>query len=307
MRVVVLACAILIAAPAISRADPEVDLLKKQVAQLEVEIKLLKDRLAKLEGEKKSLSPVDPAKTPKFVLIPGGWGDAGADDILAVCKSAASELSSLFPDRELDPISIKHDEKQGPMVIYGRGTNGERRVLLNSKGRLWAQFSFQFAHEVCHILCNYRDGDRTNLWFEETLCETASLFVLRRMAETWKTKPPYPNWKSYADNLRDYADQRLRQTEKLEGLTLAQWYKRNEPELRKSGALREKNAVVAAALLPLLEKNPKYWQSVSYLNQGDPKKERTFPEHLRDWHERVPKDLKPFVADVAALFEISLK
>ena len=302
---VILAFAALLAHPAHALADPEVDLLKTRVAQLEAEIKLLKERLAKLEGATKS--PAEPAKTPNFVVIPGGWGDAGAADILAVCKSAASELASLFPNRELEPISIRHDMNQGPMVIFGKGATGERRVLLNVKDTHWSQFSYQFAHEVCHILCNYREANRANLWFEESLCETASLFVLRRMSETWKTKPPYPNWKTYAEKLNDYADQRLKNTEKLEGLTLAQWYQRNEPELRKTGTNRNKNQVVAAALLPLLEQTPKYWQAVSYLNQWDAKKELSFNDYLRDWHERAPKDLKPFVQEVAATFGIVIK
>jgi len=294
-----------IAAPATSHADPETELLKMRVAQLEAEVKLLKERLAKLEGEKKVVAA--PAKTPKFVVIPGDWGGAGPDDILAVCRSAAQELTVLFPDRELEPISIKYDAKQGPMVIYGKGADGERRVLLNTKDTYWSQYSYQFAHEVCHILCNYRDSNRANLWFEETLCETASLFVLRKMSETWKTKPPYANWKSYAQKHNDYAEDRLKKTEKLEGLTLAQWFQRNEAELRKTGTNRQKNEVVAVALLPLFEKNPKNWQAVSYLNQWDPKKELTFNEYLQDWHERVPKDLKPFVAEVATLFDLKVK
>ena len=302
---VILAFATLVAHPDRALADPETDLLKVRVTQLEAEIKLLKERLAKLEGERKS--PIEPAKTPKFVVIPGGWGDAGAADILAVCRSAASELTVLFPNRELEPISIRHDMAQGPMVIFGKGSNGERRVLLNVKDTHWSQFSYQLAHEVCHILCNYRDGNRANLWFEESLCETASLFALRRMSDTWKTKPPYPNWKSYADKLNDYAEQRLKNTEKLEGLTVAQWYQRNEPELRKNGTNRDKNQVAAAALLPLLEKNPKAWQAVSYLNQWDAKKELSFSEYIRDWHERVPKELKPFVEEVGGTFGITMK
>src|SRR5262249_46766521 len=114
-------------------------------------------------------------------------------------------------------------------------------------------------------------------------------------------------WKSFAEKLHDYADQRLNQTEKLNDLTFAQWYKRNEPDLKKTGTNRPKNQVVAAALLPLFEKEPNRWQAVSYLNQADPKKELSFDEYMRDWHERVPKELKPFVAEVARLFEIAIK
>lgn len=166
-------------------------------------------------------------------------------DIEAVCRSAAVELTCYLPERDFDPISIRHDAKQGPIVIYGTGADGECRVLLNVEGTYWSQFSYQFGHEMCHILCNYRDGNKANLWFEESLCETASLFVLRQMAQTWKTKPPYANWKSYAEKLQEYAENRLKETEKLGDSTFAQWHQRNEPDLHKTGVNRAKNQAAA--------------------------------------------------------------
>jgi hypothetical protein len=286
-------------------ADPDVEQLKTRVAQLEAEVKDLRARLAKLEGERNP--GTGPVKTLKFTIVPGDWGDADPENILAICRSAASEMSQYFPQREQDPISIRHDAKQGPMVVFGKGADGERRVLLNARDRYWSQYAFQFAHEFCHIQCNYRDGNKHNLWFEESLCETASLFVMRRMAETWKTKPPYSNWKSQSTALQEYAEQRLKDTEKLDGLSFSQWYQRNEPELSKTGVNRKKNQVVAAALLPLFEKNPEHWEAVKFLNQWDPQKELSLRDYLRDWHERVPQMHRAFVAEIAGLFEITVK
>ncbi len=291
--------------PTTPAADPAVEDLKARVAQLEAENKALRERLAKLEGGK---SPAPPAAKPlKLTVVPGGWGDADPDDIKAVCRSVVAELSPYFANRELDPISIRHDAKQGPMVVFGKGAGGERRVLLNVKDSYWSQFAFQFAHEFCHILCNYREANPANLWFEEALCETSSLFVLRRLAQTWKTRPPYPNWKSQASALHKYAAERQKQADKLDGLTFTQWYQRHALDLRKTAWDRKKNLTVAVALLPLLESKPQHWQAVGFLNQGDPRKELSFRDYLRDWHERVPKEHQPFVADVARLFEISLK
>ncbi len=306
LRSLVLAgvCVLAIATPTTVVADPEVEQLKARVSQLEAEVKVLRERLSKLEGARNPV--IDPAKTIKITVIPDGWGDADPDNIQAVCRSAAREMIRYFPHRDQDPISIRHDAKQGPMVVYGKGAEGERRVILNARDRYWSQFAFQFSHEFCHIQCNYRDGNKANLWFEESLCETASLFVLRRMSETWKTNPPYANWKSQSVALKEYAEQRLKDTEKLDGLTLSQWYQRNEPELIKTGVNRKKNQVIATALLPLFEKNPEHWEAVSFLNQSDPQKTMLFRDYIRDWHERVPRKHKPFVAEIAELFEISV-
>jgi hypothetical protein len=298
-----LICALFAPGQAAAAADQDVEQLKVRVAQLEAEVKLLKERLSQMEGQAKQ-----PAANPfKMTVLPGDWDNAGTQDIEAVCRSVFNEFSSLFPERRFDPITIRYDGKQGPMVVFGKGPDGERRVLLYVKDTHWAQFAFQFAHEWRHIACNYREINRANLWFEESICETASLFALRRMAETWKTKPPYSNWKSYAPSLREYADNRLKETEKLDDLTFLQWYQRNEAELRKTGVNRQKNQVVAAALLPLFEKDPTHWQAVGFLNQWDAKKELSFPEFLEDWHDRVPKEHKAFVAEAAGLFGVKVK
>jgi hypothetical protein len=283
-------------------ADSEVEQLKVRVKQLEAEVKALQERLAKLEGEK------SPAPRPfKITVLPGEWGNAPPDNIEAVCRSAAKELYSNFPGRAFEPIVIQSDSKQAPLVVFGITKDGDRKVLLNVKGTYWSQFAYQSAHEFCHIACNYRDANRNNLWFEESLCETASLFVLRKMGESWQTNPPYSNWKSFALNHTRYAEDRIKETEKLSDLTFAQWYQRNLEDLRKTGVNRQKNQVVAVALLPLFEKNSKSWQAVSYLNQWDPKKELSFQEYLADWHQRVPAEHKTFVAEVAKTFGISLK
>jgi len=286
----------------------EVEKLKKRVTDLESEVKSLRDELLKLRSELRALTPPksDKPQSLQISIIPGGWGDGPPENILAVCRSAANELWQHFPGRTIEPITIRQDSKQGPMVIFGTGKDGERRVLLNTKDTFWSQYAFQFGHEFCHILCNYREADTANLWFEETLCETASLFVLRRMAETWKTRPPYSNWKDYSTSLSKYAEDRLKNTASLEDMTLAKWFQKNEWSLRRSGVQREKNQVVAAALLPLFEKNPKHWQAVQYLNQWDKSKTLSFAEYLKDWHQRVPREHQPFVVEVGKLFDISV-
>ena len=89
--------------------------------------------------------------------------------------------------------------------------------------------------------------------------------------------------------------------------SLAKWYRKHELSLRKTATDREKNQVVAVAVLKLLETDPQHWQAISYLNQWDKNRELSFEAYLLDWYRRVPKPQKSFVADVAALFEISLR
>ena len=88
------------------------------------------------------------------------------------------------------------------------------------------------------------------------------------------------------------------------GKTLAQWYRENEPALRKEPCLRDKNTIVAVALLPLFEKQPESWEAITWLNDGKPHGERTFARYLGDWQARVPERLRPFVRQIAREFAI---
>jgi hypothetical protein len=179
-------------------------------------------------------------------------------------------------------------------------------VRLNTGDRLWAQHAFQFAHEFEHILCNYQPGASRNKWFEESICEVASLFALRRMSETWATTPPYPNWKSYASSLSKYADDRMKSSQLPQGETLGEWYRAHADLLVLDAINREHNLVVATALLAMFERQPEHWEAVTYLNDDKPSESITFTVYLNNWHKRCPAKHQPFVAAIARQFEITI-
>ncbi len=232
------------------------------------------------------------------------WGGE-IQNVDRVLHSAADELWRYFPERALKPILV--EPKGGPITLYRRGPNGEYLVRLNTGGRLWAQYSYQFAHEFAHILANYDERERCNKWFEESICETASLFVLRRMAERWKVRPPYPNWKDFGPSLAAFADDRIRAAQLPPGKTLAQWFRENEPLLRQEPCLRDKNTFVAAALLPLFDNQPEYWEAIAWLNDGASHDTRSFARYLGDWHARVPERLRPIVRQIAREFAVEVE
>ncbi len=178
-------------------------------------------------------------------------------------------------------------------------------MKLNVSGQYWSQFSYQFGHEFGHILCNYRSAKNPQLWFEESLCEAASIFALERMSKSWRVRPPYSNWKDYAPALAKYAENYRRETERLGTKTFAEWYAENQQRFVEFD--REAFKVVAVyALLPLLEKNPQHWEALNGLNQWDPEKELTFEQYLADWKSQVSEEHQDFVHEVAEAFGISL-
>lgn len=239
----------------------------------------------------------------KIQVQEGAWGGAGRRDIRKVLESAAEPLWARFPNRRLKPISVSRGNG-GPITLYRRGPNGEIRVKLDVDGTHWAQFAYQFAHEFCHILCKYDEDKDPNEWFEEMLCELASLYSLRKMAESWKEKPPYPNWRSYAAALRKYADNRAKKLGLPDATTLAQFYAKNEKEFRGSKERRTLNGTVALALLPLFEESPEHWRAVEWINTGPASPGKSFRKYLDDWRRHAPERHRAFISRIAKRFDI---
>ncbi len=97
------------------------------------------------------------------------------------------------------------------------------------------QFTYQFAHEFCHVVSGYeRLKDNPNSWFHEAICELASIFTLRRMLSDWKLFPRYVDWYRSEECLGKYVEGYTSRSERKlpEGKTLQQWISENEKEFR---------------------------------------------------------------------------
>ena len=234
----------------------------------------------------------------------GEW-TSGKADAEKVLQSVAREFLPLFPEAELPVIEV--EQKGGPISLFKRGPNGEIRVKLDTGGTLWAQHAFQFAHELGHILCRYEDEKHPNKWLEESICEMASLYALRRMEISWKTAAPYPNWTSYAPALRKYADERSTKGALPEGVTLAAWYAERAEAFNKNATNRENNLVIATALLPYFEEKPERWRAIWYVNVEKLTPAYGAREYLEAWRKNCPEELREVVTEVAKRLGVGIQ
>lgn len=245
-------------------------------------------------------------------VAPGDWGNAEPRDIKRVLESVAGEfLSYVRPARE--DLSLRVIPRGGsPKVLYERGVEGQYVIQLTARDDRWFQYAFQFAHELCHVLSNFDHkealaGDKVaenNQWFEESLCETASLFTLRRLAQVWETNPPTRNWSGYGPVLAAYATRLSGETHRQlpAGKAFRDWYGENRATLRDNPYLREKNELVAAQLLPLFEARPELWQAIAFLNATPGSAGKSFAQYVADWQAASPdKTLPDQVRDLFGL------
>lgn len=248
------------------------------------------------------LLAAEPARPPIRVEAKGF--EASERDIAKVCLSAASELQRWAPGLPLESVVVVRGH-EGPITLFQRNAAKEIVVRLDTGKTYWAQYAYQFAHELGHVHCGFREGPPENLWFEESVCEAASLFCLRAMAKSWETNPPYPNWASYAPSLRKYADEtmakRIYQAE-LRQKGLPTFCHDHAEELRSNPTNRELNAIVADALLIYLEAKPARWAAFRWLNATARPKDESFVAYLNRWEQNTPEEHRDSVRGIKKLF-----
>lgn len=230
------------------------------------------------------------------LVVRDGWEDCRTADVRAVLADAAkhlfrplrqpiAETITVFPAPEANFVPATHQRVLPGRPIY---------IQLAVRNKHWAQFAYQFSHELCHVLsCYERLLGNPNAWFYEALCELASLFTLRRMAEAWASQAPYENWADYSLSLASYAEECLQKPERHlgAGMTLASWLATEEDNLREDSEQRDKNAIVAYELLPFFESEPTGWNAVRRL----PTSSSSLKDYLNEWTSIVEQHDQGFV------------
>ncbi len=191
---------------------------------------------------------------------------------------------------------------ENPRAHYNRGPDGRFVIQISIGDRLWANVAYQFAHETCHFMTRFylQPLDRPMRWFDESLCELASLFVLRRMAATWATAPPYPHWASYSAALDSYDKERLQHLRTFVSPNdFRSWLSEELPALNRDAVIRDLNAIVAWWLLPVFLDDPMIWKATEFINDapdisGDPQC------YFESWLASTDLEAQPFVRKICA-------
>jgi len=233
-----------------------------------------------------------------------GWGTADREEIETLLHAVAGELISRREGVLDQPILVTH-APGSPVTLYERGSAGEYQIRLSARNRSWAQYAYQFGHELCHIMSNFGSSAgvavrKRNQWFEEAVCEAAGLYALRSMATRWQTDAPYSAWKDYAPVLRGYADRLLAEPHRRlpEGVSPGRWLQAKLDVLADDPYRRDDNEVVANLLLPLFERAPEHWAALGFLNLHPADPSVGLSQYLRHWRSNAPDEHRQFIDEL---------
>ena len=235
------------------------------------------------------------------------WGEARVEEIRAVLEAVAGELAQLFPSNAPLRLHVAPSAST-PMVLFRLNASGAHQVLLRARDRIWADYVYEFAHELGHIYTNYgrharEPGLARYQWFEEAVCDMVALYTLRRLSGQ-SGADALPLLASQRDAMRELADQLMRAPHRsaLHGADLAAWLRANEPALRANPYLRQRNEQVAAQLLKIFEREPARLVALAFLNASSAPAPADFGGYLADWCEHTPAAAQPVVREIMAAF-----
>lgn len=219
----------------------------------------------------------------KLTVVNGNWGRASLASILAVLESAYRMLTSAFGVRPDAPIRVCRWRQDYPRVVYDRRSY---QIFLSTGDTYWSQYVYQFSHELCHVLIgSERFREHRHKWFEESLCELASLFVLHRLADDWKLQLPSAVCQAadFAPNHQTYALNREQKHLAFVAGDLPTWFAANIGELEANRYDRVRTGIVAGALRPRFIQEPALWEACRRLNFWDPNGDEVFGGYLDSW------------------------
>ena len=229
-----------------------------------------------------------------FSLDPAAWGEGFPQDIAMLLDSVITDFYfsldiAAIPNTSVVVCSdlLRNPSPGVPEIIK---TNGLTIIFLSTQDQYWSQYSYQFSHELCHFVINtpFPPTNDKFGWFEESLCELASLFTLNKMSNTWQTNPPYPNWEEYSASLKTYVNEILDKPENTLTKPFELWLSEYLPTLSIDRYKRTENRIVAKHLLPLFTAIPDLWKAILYLNPIQVTTDMTFEIYLSQWKKNIP-------------------
>ena len=97
----------------------------------------------------------------EIALKNNNWGDASEKEVIAVLQTTADQFVPLVT--KLSGLKVLVSTTNGsPIVLHQRTKDEELQIKLGTKNRNWCQYVFQFAHELGHIICGFKQGNKSN-------------------------------------------------------------------------------------------------------------------------------------------------
>lgn len=213
-----------------------------------------------------------------------------------VAKTAPLDRNRKMVIREWDagyPMYITEDPN-GKLAPY-------QDIMLDTADSIaWNQVVYELAHELTHFMAYHGIQQRQFKWFEETLGQMSSYFFLEKMAFAWRNSAN-PRKKAYSMKFAAFSETVRGNAEKVNIKDLSRAASELTVTLANNNEDRPINNYISQRILPVIKKQPAYWQAIPYLERVENASD--FPEFLEKWKSVAPMFCGRVISQIAGLFE----
>lgn len=233
-------------------------------------------------------------------IVGGEWGSASLNGVQSVICLVEAAFGPFF--RELintNRASVLH---LSDPVLNPRCVRQSKTIWLHACNTDWEYYIFEFAHEFCHY--QIRNDVVQNLrWFEESLCQLASVFVMRRIGFRYTKHPNSDAQYKLGTRILKRAALEWKDIKQI-NLDFSDWSSVELQMLVEDEYERGKNTYIALRLLPIFEKDPYLWSTILCL--GDMPEWISFNEFIQRWHQLSGPEFSESIVNISRIFNIEI-
>lgn len=217
------------------------------------------------------------------------------NDPLIIIRDVCDLMLKAFdenPDTVLQIIDDK--QRESPICL-----DNNIIIYLSTAGNIyWAQNAYQLGHELCHHFINKKSPKVENSWFEESICELASIYFLSEIASNWSTSAN--NTKSlFSSSITDYVSNLFIKPLNINLKQLSIQTSAFYEKMNADPYLRDENNFIANKLLPIFKKTPSLWEDVYLIRKFNIKDLNSF---FTEWSQLAKQENVGAILEISELF-----
>ena len=213
----------------------------------------------------------------------GRWGHAlreAAGKVLERMRLVALEDVRLLSDCQPTRLRIEKRASGFPCIwLHDEhdkcGLSTAWIIVVAIGERDWSKLTYQFGHELGHVLCNSWQQFAKPMvpcqWLEEAIVEAFSIRSLDRLAKSWREHPPFAGDNAFGDVIAGYRENIIRHHsvsahDQRIASDPAQWLRRHRASIEVPG-LNSFGEAASLTILAEFERAPKCIEALGALNR----------------------------------------
>jgi hypothetical protein len=224
--------------------------------------------------------------------LAGLWPSSPPDAVTRVLTRMREVCLSglkLVSDRQPDRLRVDEHPEGRPAVWLHNDQTNTAWIIVDTGPHDWCKLSYQFGHELGHVLCNSWDAGAKpgppSQWLEEAMVEAFSIRGLALLATSWERDPPFAGDAGFGASIRQYRTNLIEKyknaAEQKSGPDLAAWFRANRSALESGQGVPEGSAVLG--ILTVLEGDNACVEDLGAVNRWPSRSGVPIEEYLSLW------------------------